>query len=322
MMVEGSSASIGDFVSLLRPKQWVKNVVVFAAPAAGLKLFAANEFLHASAAFLAFCFAASATYTINDTVDRHADALHPEKRTRPIARGAVSPFGAISLGLVMIALSLSMAWLTSHPAVLAVVAAYFLMQVAYSLGLKKRVILDVIIIATGFVLRAWAGGLAVGIATSQWLIACMFTLCLFMGFCKRRSELAMIGSAEEAGHHRSTLLRYTPEFLTHLITVSAGIAVITFLLYTLDSGVPTPFHKEHLFYTLPIVVYGIFRFAMLSDTGEYTGPTEIILGDGGMALAILVWALAAMVIAYQTTLFGPQGLEGLLGTSVAVPAGL
>ena len=128
-----------------------------------------------------------------------------------------------------------------------------------------------------------------------------------------RCEIAMLGVGDEAGKHRRTLLRYTPDLLNHLITVSAGIAVIAFLLYTLDSsGNAPPFQKEHLFYTLPLVIYGVFRFAMLTEFGQYAGPTEIVLKDPAMRWAILLWTVAALVVAYQKTLFGPGGLPGLV----------
>ncbi len=306
-------AGLGDLVSLLRPTQWVKNVVVFAAPAASLKLFSPESVLQAVAAFVAFCLAASATYCMNDTLDRRADALHPVKKDRPIARGAISPVTAVMLAMLLLALSIGVTLVMLPGGVTAVIATYFAMQILYSAALKKRIILDVIIIATGFVLRAWAGSLAVGVPASEWLIACMFTLCLFMGFGKRRCEVAMMASAEDARQHRKVLVRYTPDLLTHLITVSAGIAIITFLLYTLDTGVKAPFHKEHLFFTLPIVVYGVFRFAMLTELGLYTGPTEIVLKDKAMLLAIVLWTGSALLIAYQNVLLGPEGIPGLLG---------
>jgi 4-hydroxybenzoate polyprenyltransferase len=187
---------------------------------------------------------------------------------------------------------------------------YFVMTLTYTLALKRRVILDVIIVALGFVLRAWAGALAVGVEASSWLIVCVFTLCLFMGFGKRRCEVVMLGNAEEARNHRSTLVRYTPELLTHLIAVSAGIAVITFLLYTLDTaGHPSPFPKQHLFYTLPIVVYGVFRFAMLTELGSYAGPTEMMYKDRGLQVAFVLWMVCSLVVVYQVSLFGPAGLE-------------
>jgi 4-hydroxybenzoate polyprenyltransferase len=308
------SASVGDFIALLRPTQWVKNVVVFAGPAAGLKLSSALSLRQAVVAFVAFCLAASATYALNDVVDRTADASHPTKRYRPVARGAISASTAVLVAVVLAATAVSLTTLLLSAAVTAVLVGYLALTLAYSLTLKRRVILDVIVVAFGFVLRALAGSAAVGVPTSEWLIACVFTLCLFMGFGKRRCEIAMIGNTDDIGHHRRTLVRYTPDLLNHLLAVSAGIAVITFLLYTLDtSGHPSPFQKHHLFYTLPVVIYGIFRFAMLTELGIYSGPTEIVLKDRAMLLAILLWAICALVIAYQIKLFGPGGIAGWFG---------
>ena len=307
-----TSVSLRDYVDLVRPSQWVKNVVVFAGPAAGLRLLSPESLTQATLAFAAFCLIASAGYAINDVIDREADASHPIKRRRPVARGAIKPATALTIGGVLFVAAVAATTLLLNRAVTVVVTAYFVMTVAYSLTLKRRMILDVIVIATGFVLRAWAGSLAVGVVTSEWLVVCMFTLCLFMGFGKRRCELTMIGNVDEARQHRRTLVRYTPDLLNHLITVSAGIAVMTFLLYTLDhSRSPAPFPKEHLFYTLPIVVYGVFRFAMLTELGLYSGPTEIVLRDKAMLGTILVWAAAALVIAYQKTLLGPNGFTGM-----------
>ncbi|MGB2986563.1 MAG: decaprenyl-phosphate phosphoribosyltransferase [Phycisphaerae bacterium] len=309
-----ASVTLRDYIELLRPAQWVKNIVVFAGPAAALRLSSAVSFGQAVVAFFAFCLVASASYAINDVLDRRADARHPTKRNRPVARGVIRPPLALGIACFLVAASAIIATLLLSGRVTAVLLLYFAMTLAYSAALKERVILDVIIVSVGFVLRAWSGSLAVGVGTSEWLIACVFTLCLFMGFGKRRCELAMIADVNEAGQHRRTLLRYTPDLLNHLITVSAGIAVITFLLYTMDtSGHPAPFHKEHLFYTLPLVVYGIFRYAMLTELGVYAGPTEIVLRDRPLLAAVLLWAAVALVIAYQVVLFGPEGLEGLVG---------
>jgi len=301
----GRTGVLSDYVDLLRPAQWVKNVVVFAGPAAGLKLLHARSFLQALLTFVAFCLAASATYAINDVLDREADARHPTKRFRPVARGAIAPWMAAVVGAALIVVACGLSLALPNRLVTAAILFYFALTVAYSLTLKKRMILDVIVIATGFVIRAWAGSQAVGVAASEWLVACMFTLCLFLGFGKRRCEIAMMGGMDEAGRHRPTLLRYTPDLLNHLITVSAGIAVMTFLLYTMEpSRSPSPFPKEQLFYTLPVVVYGIFRFAMLTEIGAYSGPTEIVLKDKALLLSILLWAIAALVIVYQSVLFG------------------
>lgn len=304
------SVALGDLLQLLRPAQWIKNIVVFAGPAAGLKLSSAASLAQATVAFAAFCLVASATYAINDVLDREADARHPTKRLRPVARGAIRPGMALGVAVVLVILAGLISAVALNPRVLLVLGLYFALTLAYSVALKHRVILDVIIVALGFVLRAWAGALAVDVVASDWLIACVFTLCLFMGFGKRRCELAMIGDVNQAGQHRSTLLRYTPDLLNHLITVSAGIAVITFLLYTMDTSHPAPFHKQHLFYTLPIVVYAVFRFAMLTESGAYSGPTEIVLKDKPLLAAFILWTISALGIAYEAALLGPEGLEG------------
>lgn len=300
----GASVMFRDYIELLRPSQWIKNVVVFAGPAAALKLSSTESLVQTVVAFLAFCLVASASYAINDVLDRKADARHPTKRNRPVARGAIRPVAAYSLAVLMVVSALTATSLSLDPRVTVVLFLYFVLILAYSFALKKRMILDVIVIAIGFVLRAWAGSLAVGVETSEWLTACVFTLCLFMGFGKRRCELAMIGDVNEAGQHRRTLLRYTPDLLNHLITVSAGIAVITFLLYTLDaSGPSAPFPKQYLFYTLPVVVYGVFRFAMLTELGVFGGPTEIVLKDRAILVTVVLWTVAALAIAYYGSVF-------------------
>lgn len=309
----GSGIRAFDLVRLIRPAQWVKNVVIFAGPAAGLKLFSAEGLMRTLLTFAAFCLAASAGYIVNDILDCQADRSHPTKRNRPIAAGRVGIGQAIALAGVLWVLSLLLVAMFLGSDVLIVLGLYIVLTLSYSLALKERVILDVILIAIGFVLRTLAGTLAVDIAASEWLVACVFTLCLFMGFGKRRCEIAMIGDAAEIGQHRRTLLRYTPDLLNHLITVSAGIAVITFLLYTLDTGGahPSAFPKQHLFYTLPLVVYGVFRFAMLTELGMYTGPTEIVLKDRAMMLTIILWTILALCIAYQATIFGAGGLPSI-----------
>ena len=164
------SVTLRDYVELLRPSQWVKNVVVFAGPAAGLALSSATSVLQASGAFIAFCLVASATYAINDVLDRKADASHPTKRTRPVARGAIRVPVALGIALVLVVVVAIGSTLLLNDRVTAVLAAYFIMTVVYSLALKKRIILDVIVVATGFVLRACAGGLAGGVVGCEWLV--------------------------------------------------------------------------------------------------------------------------------------------------------
>jgi 4-hydroxybenzoate polyprenyltransferase len=306
------------YLKLLRPKQWIKNVLVFVGPALGMKLFEFEHFLTAFYCFAAFCLISSAAYAINDALDHKADALHPEKRHRPIASGKISPIAGWMFSFFLAAAAVMICVMLLPATTLALLIFYFFMVLGYSLALKRRMILDVIIIAVGFVVRAWAGATAVEVPTSPWLIACTFTICMFLGFGKRRCEIASFGTIEEAREHRPTLIRYTPELLSHLISVSAGIAIMTFLLYTMDQSPQhqPPFKKEYLLYTLPLVVYGVFRYAMLIESGKMTGPSEIILGDKPFLANIILWGIIAIGIIYldrlkpiAEPLFTALGLE-------------
>ncbi len=297
------------YLRLLRPGQWVKNTFVFAALAFGQKLADPHAIRLSIAAFAAFCLASSAGYILNDVLDRERDRLHPLKKLRPIASGEISIARA---GLVMFALIVAVAAFSA--AVLPsrfgwTVAAYLALSVAYSVALKHRMLLDVIMIAVLFTLRAVAGAVAIEVAVSPWLLVCTFMLCLFLGFGKRRCEIAMIGDLEAIAGHRRTLVRYTPNLLTHLLSTSAGIAIITFLLYTLDTSWPSPFgdQKKLLIYTLPLVIYGIFRYAMLIELGKATGPTDMLIKDAPFLVSILLWAASAALLLYS-----PGGLWGLL----------
>jgi decaprenyl-phosphate phosphoribosyltransferase len=279
-----------DLLRLMRPVEWIKNVIVLAGPAFSLHLTAPG----ATFAFAAFCLTASACYVINDLADREADRAHPTKRHRPIASGAVSVSSAITLAVVLVVVAFGMsAWFLPRGAT-ATVVAYFLLILAYSFALKRRPILDVMIIAIGFVLRAVGGAAAVDVPVSPWLIACTFTLCMFLGFGKRTCELATLAENAEAGKHRATLRRYSPQLLGQLTSVSAGIAIMTFLLYTMDSGpaaLHPPFKKEWLLYTLPLVAYGLFRYTMLVESGRFTGPTQIVTKDRGLLITGVLWVV-------------------------------
>ncbi len=283
------------YLTMMRPWQWIKNLAVLAGPAFALKIDS-HSLTMTAVVFAAFCQVSSASYVLNDLLDRHLDALHPVKKHRPIVAGAVSPLGASCWAVVLLAAGVSLSVTALPSGCTVIIVSYFLMILAYSLALKRRMILDVILIAIGFVLRATAGAEAVEAFVSPWLIVCTFTLCLFLGFGKRRCEIAQFDSLAEAGEHRNTLLRYTPELLNNLISVSAGIAIVTFLLYTMDSDTPTTFPKQHLLYTLPLVVYGVFRYAMLIETGTIHGPTDIILRDRPFLGTIIIWGLLALAI--------------------------
>jgi 4-hydroxybenzoate polyprenyltransferase len=291
---------IRDLWLLLRPAQWAKNVFVLAGLLFGAKLNDPHALWLGGWAFISFCLAASSIYVINDIIDREQDRLHPIKRERPLARGAVSLPVAWFLSLALLLLSGVVSVAVLPRAFWVVLGSYWLLILMYSLTLKRRVILDVIVISMGFVLRALAGVVAVDVALSPWLIVCTFTLCLFLGFGKRRCELAVMGGVEEAIRHRPTLGRYTPVLLNHLISITAGLAVITFLLYTMETTKHAPpFPKQLLLYTIPLVIYGVFRYAMLIEGGAVTGPTDIIISDRPFLATLIAWALLAALIVYK-----------------------
>lgn len=299
---------IRDTLILLRPTHWIKNAVVLLPVVFGRQMSDPYAWLAALCAAVAFSLAASCCYIINDIRDAESDRLHPAKRNRPIAAGLVSVGNARLLSLGLCLAALLTAGVMSLP-VLVCLAAYMLLQAAYTHWLKHKAIADVICIAMGFVLRAVCGALAIHVAVSPWLFICMFTLCLFMGFCKRYSEIVTLADAETARNHRLTLLAYTPDLLTHLITVSAGIAVMAFLMYGLNERTVAQFGSSYFVYTLPVVIYGVFRFAMLSMSGRYKDPTDLIVHDVPFQMTVAVWmALILLVIRY-----GPWLRESLSG---------
>ncbi len=284
----------------LRPPQWVKNVFVFAALAFGNRLLDPLAVELALLAFAAFCLASSAGYIVNDILDRQRDRLHPVKKDRPIASGRVGVPAALTTAAVLLAGVAGICAAMLPRPLWAAVGAYLALSLLYSLFLKHRMILDVIVIAVLFVLRAVGGAVAIGVQASPWLLICTFMLCMFLGFGKRRCEIAMLsGGGGDIRGHRPLLERYSPTLLTHLLSTSGGIAILTFLLYTLDASHPSPFPQKHLLvYTLPLVVYGIFRYAMLIELGKAVGPTDLIIKDPPFLVAIGLWVLIAAAILY------------------------
>lgn len=288
---------LGAVILLLRPAQWIKNVFVFPALVFGARRDDPQAILLSLAAFGIFCMLAGAVYAFNDMRDYREDAHHPTKRKRPVASGAISPLTAGVLSIVLSIVAIVASMRISHG--FALTASCFLaLNLFYSVWGKYRVLLDVILIAMGFVMRALSGAQAIEVPVSAWLIICTFTLCLFLGFGKRRCELAVMESNGQAAAHRATLARYNPALLGHFLSTSGGIAIITFLLYTLDPS--TSFHS--LIFTTPLVFYAIFRYATVIELGERTGPTDILIRDRPFLWTALVWT--AMTV--SLVLWGDQ----------------
>ncbi len=224
--------------------------------------------------------------------------MHPRKKGRPLVSGELSVRAAAIEAALFIVAGLAVSFAISR-LLSVVVAAYVVLQVCYTLLLKQKALIDVICIAMGFVLRAVGGAVAIGVVISPWLFVCMFTLCLFMGFCKRYNEIVTIGDTTVAENHRNTLIAYTPDLLTHLITVSAGIAVVAFLFYSLADRTVEQFGTNYFVYTLPIVVYAVFRFAMLSMNGSYADPTDLLLHDRAFQMTVLLWSVSIVIIIWR-----------------------
>ena len=282
-------------IRLVRPGHWIKNVLVLFPVVFAMRTDDVSAWRDAGLATAAFCLAASAVYIFNDIRDRTADRLHPHKKDRPLATGQIGATPAAIEALCLMAGGIAVALCVNNLLPI-VVIVYLLLQFAYTLLLKHKAIVDVICIALGFVLRAVAGAVAIGEEVSAWLFVCTFTLCLFLGFCKRCNEMVTLTEPRKALEHRKTLAAYSSELLTHLITLSAGVAVVAFLLYASNERIIEAFGTNYLMYTLPIMVYGITRFAMLSMKGCYADPTDLFLRDRPFQFTVVIWFAAVVAI--------------------------
>jgi len=284
----------------MRPHQWVKNVFVGAALLFSWAQSGEPDTEHLTPvllAIMAFCLGASAIYVINDIMDVESDRAHPTKCKRPIAAGEMSIPTALMVsaacvgGALVLALSASP---DSGHGVVWVVAAYMIMNLLYSMKLKHVVIIDAFIIAAGFLMRLWAGGVAAGPAVelSSWIMLCTFFLALFLAFCKRRAEIDLLG--EDRGGHRKILLDYTRGFLDQITVVLAACTVITYAMWTANEKA-----HDQMVYTVPFVVFGLFRYLLLVQTQKGGGsPTRALLGgDPTFVANCLAYVVAVFVIA-------------------------
>jgi 4-hydroxybenzoate polyprenyltransferase len=282
-------------VAALRPRQWVKNVFVLAPLVFASRLFDPQALGTALAAFATFCGLSSTVYLINDVRDREADRLHPVERRRPVAAGELSPAFATGLALVLATVSVAAA-IRIGPRFAGVAGAYLILNLAYSFGLKRVVILDVMIVAAGFLLRAWAGALALDVAISHWLILCTGLLALFLGFAKRRQELAAL-SGETAT--RAILREYSLPFLDQMIGVVTGAIVVAYSLYAFSPEVAQKLGTQHMGLTIPFVLFGIFRYLyLIHQKGEGENPTAIFLSDRPLLIGVILWGAAVVTALY------------------------
>ncbi len=280
----------------MRPTQWAKNLFVLAPIVFGRQLGDGLAVERAVLALVAFCCAASAIYIGNDLKDREEDRKHPLKRLRPLAAGTLSaPVAmAAAVGLVLAAAAIA----SRLPGRFALaLGAYLTLNILYTLGMKHVVILDVMTISFGFVLRVLAGAAATAIQVSSWLILCTIFLSLFLAFSKRRHELILL--ADSATEQRRVLYHYSPAFLDQMINVVTASAVVSYALYAVAPETVEKYHTQNLVYTIPLVLFGIFRYLylMYQRPGE-RNPTEAILRDLPFLINMGLWGLAVVWIVY------------------------
>ncbi|HVR94034.1 MAG TPA: decaprenyl-phosphate phosphoribosyltransferase [Casimicrobiaceae bacterium] len=288
--MRSDTGKIMHYWRALRTQQWIKNAFVWAGFLFGHVWHQPMLAAQVAAAFVAFCFLASAVYIGNDWVDRDADRVHPLKRDRPIAAGRVSLAASVSMSVVLALAAFALgAWVSIE--LVAILVAYLILNAAYSLGLKRMVIIDVIAVALGFLLRLLAGTLGVGIPPSPWLLMCGLMLTLLLGFGKRRAELAAL--TVESG--RTVLAEYSPALLDRLITVCVSGTLISYSLYTISPQTIALHGSANLVYTVPIVTYGLFRYLYLLDRQHAAeDPSRLMLTDHHLQGAVLAW-LAAVI---------------------------
>ncbi len=287
---------VGAIVRSMRPKQWVKNVLVFAGVIFSYNLLDLTSVLRSGVAFVVFCLLSGAVYIINDVIDRENDRRHPRKKNRPIASGQIGPRPAVAAAVVIAGIALAGAVLLGWQFAL-VGACYFAMQLAYSLKLKQVVVLDVMIVAAGFALRAIAGTVVVNVAISSWLFVCTILLALFIAVAKRRHELMFL---EGGGiSHRSVLGKYSERLLDQMIAVATSATVITYCLYTIAPETVAKFGSSNLIFTFPFVLYGVYRYLYLVYRRDMGGaPEKVLLTDPPLIVDILLYIASVVVILY------------------------
>jgi 4-hydroxybenzoate polyprenyltransferase len=293
---------LAAIVALLRPHQWLKNGVVLAPLVFAHRLLDPHAVVLALVAVVACCAISSAGYALNDLLDVELDRRHPVKRARPLASGALTPAegGAVLAVAAAIGVGVSLA-LGRQVAVL--IVSYLALQYAYSRALKRVVILDVIVVAVGFIMRAYVGGLAIGVDVSPWLALITFLLALFLALNRRRQELVALGDVAAA--HRGVLADYTPALVDQMIAPVTAATLVAYMIYSVSPEVTERLGTHWVHLTVPFVVFGMFRYLYLVHRRQAgDDPARILLGDGPLLASVLLWIAANLILLYGWRLLG------------------
>lgn len=289
-----------ELFKALRPKQWIKNLLVIAPLIFSQQLFDYRSFIATLGAFCSFCLVASAMYLVNDLYDLESDRVHPIKKHRPLASGLISTRITRVAVVVLLVTGFIIAALVRIE-LLWIIFLYVVMIYAYTHWLKKVVLLDVVVVASGFVLRALGGVVTLGAVFSEWLLVTTFFAALFLVVGKRRHELVLLG--DRGVNHRSILGDYSLQLLDQLIIISVTCSLMSYSLYTLSSETVALYGFSNLVFTIPFVMYGLFRYLYLVYKQEKGGdPTESLLADGALLLTIGLWGISVIAIIYRHTL--------------------
>ncbi|MEA1980710.1 MAG: decaprenyl-phosphate phosphoribosyltransferase [candidate division Zixibacteria bacterium] len=280
----------------LRPLQWIKNFVLFAALVFAGEVLNLDKALLSVIGFIIFCLLSSSIYVINDLIDKSKDKLHPLKKDRPIASGEISSTTALTISILLLVISLSLSFYISLNFFI-ISLSFIILNLLYTFILKNVVIIDVLTIALSFVIRAHAGAVIISVPTSKWMLINTLLLALFLGFGKRRHELIFL--KHTASEHRKSLGKYSPYLLDQLIGVVTGAVVVMYMLYSFSPEVSQKLGTENLFLTIPFVIYGIFRYLYLIHREEEGGsPSNILISDRPILLTVLFWILTVIITLY------------------------
>jgi len=293
---------IGALIRSLRPRQWTKNLLLFAGVLFSRQVSDPRLLFRAVVGFVAFSLLAGSVYLLNDLRDVEADRLHPRKRNRPLASGKLPTAVAWGALIPLVAITAALSWWLG-PGYCVVALIYLVMNLGYSFWLKRQVLIDVFVVANGFVLRAIAGvelllPVAPNTALSPWLLVCTFFGALFLALAKRRREIENAGAA--AGDQREVLKLYSRELLDGLLVIAAAASLMSYALYTIWPATVAKFGTEALLYTVPLVAYGLFRYLYLIRASEKSeDPSHVLLSDRPMGACVLLYLLAVVLVLYR-----------------------
>ena len=280
----------------MRPEQWIKNIFVFAALLFSKNLFSLSKDIEAFIGFIFFCLITGCAYMINDLVDLERDRLHPSKSQRPLTSGSLNKTTAIKIIAIVCSICFPLAFYMNILFGI-IILVYLLLNIGYSIYLKDVVIIDVITIAAGFVLRVLGGAVIISVIPSNWLILCTILLSLFLGFSKRRHELVLL--EDKSSTHRKVLSYYNTYFLDQMIAVVTASTLICYALYTMSKDTIENLGTSKLIYTVPFVLYGIFRYLYLVHQKEEGGnPTEVMFTDKPMIINTILWVITSVIFIY------------------------